>query len=169
MPCYILGMTKRLMPSKDTTDFAQLAKTEPHPRTRMRFLMLHHLQMGLRPNQIAPMLNVNAVTVRKVRQRFLADGIEAVHEAKRSGRPTRLHPDQHEAFRNAIEQAQAQRVGGRLVGEDIGQILKQQFGVEYQLSGIYKLLKTLGIHWISSRSRHPQQDQAAQEAFKKIS
>ncbi|WP_101054062.1 helix-turn-helix domain-containing protein [Shewanella chilikensis] len=58
--------------------------------------------------------------------------------------------------------------GGRLTGADIQQYISSEFGVEYHLNHIYKLLKGMGFSWITSRSRHPKQTQGVQNAFKKV-
>ena len=57
--------------------------------------------------------------------------------------------------------------GGRLRGEDIIQLVKDEWGVEYTLSGIYRLMKAIGMSWVSTRSKHPKQDEQAQQQFKK--
>lgn len=50
---------------------------------------------------------------------------------------------QEEAFRQAVEQLQHRRGGGRVRGEEIRQLLAQQFSVDYTLNGVYELLKRL--------------------------
>jgi transposase len=37
-------------------------------------------------------------------------------------------------------------------------MLKERFGVDYTLSGVYDLLKRLDIVWITVRSKHPKAD-----------
>ncbi|MFT5558237.1 MAG: hypothetical protein ACI9RZ_000697 [Sphingobacteriales bacterium] len=58
--------------------------------------------------------------------------------------------------------------GGRLMGKDIQKHIKETYGVNYHVRNIYYLMKGLNIVWITSRSKHPKQDLAAQEAFKKF-
>ena len=45
--------------------------------------------------------------------------------------------------------------------------IQQLFSVNYHQNSIYKLLKTLNITWTTSRSKHPEQSEEAQENFKK--
>jgi transposase len=66
--------------------------------------------------------------------------------------PQRLPKTQEEAFRQAVEQLQDRRGGGRVRGEDIRQLLAEQFDVTYTLNGVYELLKRLDMVWISARS-----------------
>lgn len=58
--------------------------------------------------------------------------------------------------------------GGRLTGESIQTYINANFGIDYHPNAIYKLLKSIGFSWITSRSRHPKQSDEVQEAFKKI-
>ena len=58
--------------------------------------------------------------------------------------------------------------GGRLVGTDIQLFITENFGHQYHLSSVYKLLHRLGFSWITSRSKHPKQSLEVQEDFKKI-
>jgi hypothetical protein len=74
---------------------------------------------------------------------------------------------QEEAFRQAVEQLQDRRGGGRVRGEDIRHLLDEQFGVVYTLNGVYELLKRLDMVWISARSVSPNANPARQAEFKK--
>ena len=47
--------------------------------------------------------------------------------------PQRLPKTQDEAFRQAVEQLQDRRGGGRVRGEDIRQLLSERFAVAYSL------------------------------------
>ena len=58
--------------------------------------------------------------------------------------------------------------GGRLTGMDIREYIRVEFGVDYHLSHIYKVLAKLGYSWITSRSKHPKQQSGVQDAYKKV-
>ena len=45
-------------------------------------------------------------------------------------------------------------------------MLEKEFEVSCSISEIYLFLKRVGLHWISSRSRHPNQSQEVQDLFK---
>jgi hypothetical protein len=74
---------------------------------------------------------------------------------------------QEEAFRQAVEQLQDRRGGGRVRGEDIRHLLDEQFGGVSTLNGVYELLKRLDMVWISGRSVSPNANPARQAEFKK--
>jgi len=66
-----------------------------------------------------------------------------------------------------IDKRQHHRQGGRLRSADIQALIKEMYGVDYTLSGIYNLAHRIGLSWITSRSVHPRVDLVAQESFKK--
>lgn len=54
------------------------------------------------------------------------------------------------------------------MAKDVGLFIQSEFGVTFKQANIYRLLHQLGFSWITTRSRHPKQSQAIQEAFKKL-
>lgn len=150
------------------TDFKSLAKKETNARMQLRLLALANFKDGMSRYKIAECLKVSRTSVNKWVSDFLKHGLEGLQEAQRSGRPAKLSHKQLEQLSKYIESHAEQPNGGRLQGPDIQQYILQSFGVAYELSNIYRLLNVLGFSWITSRSRHPQQSQEAQDAFKKF-
>ena len=101
-------------------------------------------------------------------KRFHEQGIEGLKDKPRSGRPRLLHSDAHEVLKQKIEDSQSARSGGRLRGKDIIELIKDEWVVTYSLGGIYYLMKDIGMSWVSTRSRHPKQDEQARAHFKKL-
>lgn len=62
---------------------------------------------------------------------------------------------------------QENREGGRVRGQDIQVLLKEQFSVDHALPSVYHVLERCELSWISTRSKHPKSDPAMQEEFKK--
>ena len=100
-------------------------------------------------------------------QWFTAGGVARLAGLPHDWSKQRLANEQEEAFRQAVEQLQRERRGGRVRGEDIRQLLARQFGVAYSLSCVYDLIKRLGLVWISARALKPCADPVAQAEFKK--
>jgi transposase len=150
-------------------DFHSLAKTEPHPRTRIRFLGMAHLQDGLAYQEIATALRIPKITVQGWVQRFKTEGLDGLRESPRSGAKRKLAADQEAEFKDAVVRLQEQRSGGRITGHDIKALLEEQFQVICCLNSVYNLLARLNIVWITVRSKHPKQSQASQDTFKKTS
>jgi transposase len=98
---------------------------------------------------------------------FACGGVDRLAGTPHYWSTQRLPKAQEEAFRQAVEQLQDSRGGGRVRGEDIRQLLSEQFAVSYSLNGVYDLLKRLDMAWISARSISPHADPVKQAEFQK--
>jgi transposase len=152
-----------------TTNFFSLAKTEQHPRDRIRLLALGHVKNGTKKQSVAEMFQIHPITLRQWLRRFFHGGIAALKEGFRSGRKKKLPANQEAFFVQEVERLQETRKGGRIRAADIQVLLKEQFCVDYALPSVYHLLERCGLSWISARSKHPKSDPIAQEDFKKNS
>ena len=148
-------------------DFDHLARKESDGRRRIRLLALAHLKEGRNCSEVADALRVTRHAVMRWLQWFAHGGLDRLAGVPHDWSTQRLPKAQEEAFRGAVEQMQAGRDGGRIRGEEIRQLLSEQFHIEYSLDGVYHLLKRLGMVWISVRSIHPEADPLAQAEFKK--
>ena len=128
-----------------------------------------HLQEGRNCHEIGTALRVHATTVHGWMLRFETAGLDGLRESPRSGAKRKLEPSQEAKFKKAVVDLQKQRSGGRITGHDIRALLKEQFQVTCCLNSVYNLLARLDLVWITVRSKHPQQSQACQDAFKKTS
>jgi len=142
-------------------DFLALAKAEPKARKRIRYLALAHFRQGHSRTDIAKFLKVGRNSVNKWVQRFLDDKIPP-------GRPAQLSDKQLKTIALYVEKQSKTEQGGRLTAYDIQAYVEAQFGISYEVSNIYRLLRLLGFSWITSRSRHPKQSQSVQDAYKKL-
>jgi transposase len=149
------------------TDFFQLAKREPHPRTRIRLLALGNLQAGKTKTEIINTFQITFPTLREWLLRYISDGVEGLREKPGKGRKKKLSSDQEEEFRKEVELLQELREGGRIRGQDIQVLLREKFCVDHALPSVYHVLERCGLSWISSRSKHPKSDPEIQEDFKK--
>jgi transposase len=148
-------------------DFDRLAHQEPDGRRRLRLLALAHLKDGKNCTEVAAALRVTRHAVMRWVKWFNAGGMARLAGLPHDWSTQRLPTAQEAAFRQAVEHLQRQRGGGRVRGEDIRQLLAQQFGLAYSLNGVYHLLERLHIVWISARAVSPHADPAAQADFKK--
>lgn len=128
-------------------DFARLARIESHPRTRLRFLGLAHVQEGQSYEEIARMLKVHAKSVHAWVQRLAAGGLEAVHEQPGRGAKRKLPLEMESSLAEAIVDLQVQRGRSRVRAEDVRQLLATRFGVRCGLSTVYDLLHRANIDW----------------------
>lgn len=149
-------------------NFSELAKTHQSVRMRLRYLALAHFQEGHSRTEIAKFLKVSRTSVNKWISQYHQKGLEGLVDKKPTGRPLRLSKEQCLQLITYINDAANNENGGRLIGTDIQSYIANNFGFNYHLSSVYKLLHKLGFSWITSRSKHPKQSKEAQEDFKKI-
>lgn len=156
------------MEKLETTDFRFLARRERNAQKRIRLLALAHFSEGHNRSEIAHILKVSRTSVNKWVSDFLAQGLAGLEHKTSPGRPPVLSSAQSKQLSTFIEQQSLSETGGRLTANDINEYLLAHFGISYEQSSIYRVLKRLGLSWITSRSKHPKQSIEAQEAFKKL-
>ena len=86
---------------------------------------------------------------------------------KGRGRKARITNDRKNEFNQFVVKLQEERAGGRIIGEDVVNMIEEKYNESYSVSGVYKLLKRMDMSWVSARSIHTKSDLEAQEAFKK--
>lgn len=150
-------------------NFRNQAQHASDNRECIRLLGLRLLQKGLSEAEVADLLDVHPQAVYKWLCRYKEGGIESLKDKGGRGRKNILTNEQEQEFKSAVLALQEQREGGRVVGRDIKEMLKNDFGVECFGSTIYTLLHKVGLSCISGRTRHPKSDPEVQEAFKKTS
>lgn len=147
-------------------DFGALYKERGQQKFGIRLLAMWKLQSGESMNLVCSLLGKTQKTIREWRRIYEREGLESllkIHPGR--GRKERLQ--EKLSFENAIESLQDQLQGGRIQCQDIVDMVVEKYGVHYSRSGMYHVLHRLGFSWITSRSKHPQQDPKALEAFKK--
>lgn len=151
-----------------TTDFRCLARREKNAQKRIRLLALAHFSEGHNRSEISNILKVSRTSINKWVSDFLERGLVGLEHKTSPGRPPALSAAQSRQLSAFIEARSLSETGGRLSAHDINEYLFKHFYIRYELSSIYRVLKRLGFSWITSRSKHPKQSLAAQEAFKKL-
>ena len=160
-------LTHEVLQQLQRYNFDLLARQEPNGQRRMRYIALAHLKDGKNFTEVASALRVTRHAVMRWLKWFVSGGVDRLAGVPHYWSTQRLPRVQEEAFRQAVEQLQASRGGGRVRGEDIRQLLAEQFAVTYSLNGVYDLLKRLDMAWITARSVSPHADPVKQAAFQK--
>ena len=157
----------KYLPIPSGHDFAHLSKNEPNPRARVRLLMLAQLSQDIECKVVAQHFDAHPITVRNLLKKYHQVGLSAIYDEKGRGRKTLLSKEQYEQAQALIVKTQAELGGGRLTGEKIIALFQENYKVTYHPDSIYRVLKKLGLSWISGRSIHPKKDISTQETFKK--
>jgi transposase len=150
--CQVTAMlTDETLQQLQRYNFDLLERQELNGQRRMRYIALAHLKDARNFTEVADALRVTRHSVMRWLKWFDCGGVDLAGTPHfwSTQRPPKT---QEEAFRQAVEQLQHRRGDGRVRGEDIRQLLAEQFAVSYSLNGVYDLLKRLDMAWISARS-----------------
>ena len=145
----------------------KLSKKEPHARTRIRFLALHLIQKGKTYKEAASSLNVAVSTIQTWVNKFRKFGPGGLKEKTGTGRKPILPRCKEEELKKLIIKKQKNRTGGRLILEDIRNLIAKHFKVKYSISGLGHMLHRIGLVWISSRSQHPNSKKKGSRCFQR--
>ena len=136
-------LSQQIIDQLQPYDFDRLARKESDGHQRLRLIALAHLKEGKSCSEVGAALHACRHAVMRWVQWFIAGGVARLAGMPHDWSTQRLAKEQEEAFRQAVEQLQRERGGGRVRGEDIRQLLARQFGVAYSFNGVYDLLKRL--------------------------
>jgi transposase len=151
-----------------TDDFGELYKKRGQQKHGVRLLALWKIQSGMTETAVCALVGKTHRTIRQWRKSYESGGIDALLSiAKGRGRKAKVNL--RENMEEDIKALQEKRSGGRVRCQDIVNLVCEKYGVEYSQSGMYHILNRLDFSWITSRSKHPKNDEGAMEAFKKTS
>jgi len=158
-------------PHLSTDQLLQAARNESRPKVARRIQAVAMAQQLLTSAKIAQLTGDDQRSIRRWVKRYNRDGLDALVDAPRSGRPPTLPRDQEQAFKDRIAAGPTEDdlAAGISVmhGKDYQRILENEFGKIYCLNGVYELLHRLGYSWLMPRPQHEMADPQAQEDFKK--
>lgn len=159
---------KQLQDKLKFIDVKSLIAKEINGRMRMRLLALSHIKDGADRAQTAIYLKISRKAVNDWAKKFYENGLDGLKEKARAGRPCKLTAEQLITFKEYVIENSIKPNGGRLTGKSLVNFIQEEYGVTYCLDNIYRLLNSLNLSWITSRSKHPKQSQEVQDDFKKI-
>jgi transposase len=99
--------------------------------------------------------------------RFRDFGIPGLFNDPKSGAPNKLSPELQQSFKKRVTECPTPDDGvSRFGGKELQAILKNEFNVEFSLSGVYALLHKINLSWITPRPVHPKNDPKAMKAWR---
>lgn len=149
-------------------DFKTLYRQRGQQKHGIRLLALWKIQSGMTETDVCELVDKTHKTIRMWRRLYEEGGLDALLSISH-GRGRKAKLDLSGGFADDIKLLQEERKGGRIRCQDVVNLVYAKYNVEYSKSGMYHVLHRLGFSWITSRSKHPQNDPAAMEAFKKTS
>lgn len=151
------------------TDLRAAARRTDDSDQARRLLALALVMEGSTRTVAARSAGMDRQTLRDWVIRYNAEGTEGLRDRPRSGRPGQLSEEQLAELTRLVEAGPDIDVHGvvRWRCVDLQAQIKQRFEVEISERHVGRLLKRLKFTRLSVRPRHPEADEAAQEAFKK--
>ena len=153
------------------SDLRKLARWARDAHQSRRLLALAAVREGRSREEAAQIGGMDRQTLRDWVLRFNAQGPQGLLNRTAPGRQGWLNADQLRQLAQVVETGPDPKRDGvvRWRRIDLKRLIEERFGVVYAERSISKLLADLGFVHISARPRHPAQDGAVVEAFKKTS
>lgn len=146
----------------DATELARLIRQAAAAKQRDRLRAIELAVAGATTPTIMRTLKRSRGFVQRWCYVYRDHGLDAVRAQSPPGRPTRLPVEQHEAFKRRVLAGPTESDGVcTLRGRDLIAILEREFGVRYELSGVYALLGKLGLSVLTPREQHQDNDPGA--------
>jgi len=153
----------------DTTELQRLIRQTPNAKQRDRLRAVELAIAGEPTALIMRMLGRSRGFVQRWCYVYRDHGLTAVKPKPPSGRPPKLSAAQHEVFKQRVLSGPKPGVEGdgvcALRGRDFIRILEEEFGVRYELSGVYDLLHRLNMSVLVPRPQHRKSDPQAMKAW----
>lgn len=157
-------------PHDSIEDLHTLYRTERNARVARRIQGVWLARCGRTCPEILAVTGAKRRTVQQWIARYNRGGIHELIDKPRCGAPSKLPPHVEQQILQRIQvgpqSAEPIRV---LNGPAIRDLIQQEFGVLYSLTGLYDWLHRMGFSYLAPRPRHEKADPQAQEAFKKTS
>lgn len=156
-------MQLSLRQPQDLDELRWRIRYERNAKQRDRYRAVFWALRGKSSHWIADKIDRARAFVQKWVYAYRDDGLDAITECPRPGRPTKLARHQEAVFKQRLDAGPTDVDGGvcTLRGKDVVRILDQEFGVVYSLDGAYDLLHRLGYSCLKPRPRHRKNDPQA--------
>lgn len=151
-------------------ELAACVKAEKRAVNQVRLRAVLLVARGEHVPTVAKALSIGERAVRNWVHGYNDSGVGGLQDGRR-GRRCQLSAEDQTRLKERIRAGpRADDAVCSLRGSDVRRILKDEFGVEYGLPGVYYLLHhQLGFSYLKPRPIHRKTDPQVQEAFKKNS
>jgi transposase len=155
----------------DAAALRRAAKTTKDAAQGRRLLALAEVYDGGSRTDAARIGGVGLQTIRDWVLAFNAEGPEGLLGGKAPGNAPKLNDEQRRALAEMVENGPIPAVHGvvRWRLKDLAWWVREAFGISLDATTIGRELRRLGFRKLSARPQHYAQNEAALEAFKKVS
>jgi len=149
-------------------ELRKTARKEKNSTVARRILALALVLEGSERKTAAESCGMDRQTLRDWVHRYNAEGLAGLRSRRPMGPRSRLTTEQQAELAALVEAGPDPEQHGVVRRRvDLRDELERRFGVKLHERSVGKVLARLGYRRLSVRPRHPQADEAAQEAFKK--
>lgn len=152
-------MRIKLHHQEDLTQLQQQSHRQRDAKQRDRYRAVLLALEGHEAPAIARTLGRSRAFVQRWVYAYRDYGLDAIAPKRQTGRPPNLPPAKETPFKERFlaEPSEADGVC-TLRAKEAQRILRDEFGVEYTLGGVYDLLHRLGFSSLTPRPRHRKND-----------
>ena len=164
----VVKITRMDRPAEDLRREARRAHDAGQSR---RLLALASIMEGASRSDAARRAGMDRQTLRDWVHRYNEEGVEGLLDRPRAGRKPLLSQDQL-AELDALVETQPDPVKDGVVRwrcRDLKTLIANRFGIEISERPVARILDERGFRKLSARPKHPEADEAAQQAFRQTS
>ncbi len=144
----------------------RLMKSADRPLMVLKLRAMALAKQGWIARQIAQAVGKSVRTIQQWVGDYNREGLAGLKD-QRGGNHRYLSAQQEAQLSAHLDAKANDPADGVRHAAELIPFIQEHFGVTYALSGLYDLLDRLGYEWLSPRPRHPKNDPAVVEAFKK--
>lgn len=151
-----------------SSELKALSRKQSSPRLAVRIRAVYLALVGHPAEPIGELLGYSRRTIQNWIYAYNRHGLDGLHDTAGRGQRPRLNSEQCQWLRQRIDEGPtpADHVCVFHAG-DIQRIIQEQFGIDYSLRSVQRLLRQLGYRYLKPRPEHPKGDPEARAAFKK--
>ena len=151
----------------DLQELDRRIAAETNAKQRDRYRAVRLALDGTHKPEIQRMLGRSKRFVEDWVYAYRDHGLDRLTPKKQPGRKPRLNETQQKDFKQKVLNGPTDEHGVcTLRGKEIQSILKDSFGVEYSLNGVYALLHRLDLSCLSPRPQHRKSDPQAMDVWR---
>ena len=148
-------------------DYVELSRKEYNAKNKIRLLAMANIKDGMSLQHTGKVLKTPWKTIQGWLYSFRKNGLSGLYVKTTKYKPAKITREIRDWISAFMKNLYSNSVGVSLTGSQLHILVKQHFDIECCLQTIYNTLHSLGLSWISCRSKHPKSDKEIQELYKK--
>lgn len=164
-----MGAALQIAEHDEAAELRAMARREKNGRVASRMMAIAHALDGMKRVVAAEMAGMDRQTLRAWVIRYNAHGVAGLADLPKGHNPEKLTEEEKAILKDKILQTPDPAKDGvcswRIA--DLCGFVETRFDKEVSLSGMWGILKRMGLSHQKTRPVHPKSDSVAQDAFKK--